>query len=29
VPILTVIVGYCPISHMLGASTCTMKEHHA
>ena len=29
VPILTVIAGYCPISHLLGVNTCSMKEHHA
>ena len=29
VPILTAVAGYCPISHLLGVNTCTMKEHHA
>jgi hypothetical protein len=26
VPIGTAVIGYCPISHLLGISTCTPKH---
>jgi hypothetical protein len=29
VPLATAIFKYCPISHMLGMDTCTMKHIHS
>jgi len=29
VPLVTVVIRYCPISHMLGISTCSLKHSHS
>lgn len=29
VPIATAAIGYCPLSQLLGVSTCILKETHA
>ncbi len=28
IPIATALYRYCPISHLLGINTCTLKETH-
>ena len=27
IPIATAVIKYCPISHVLGLSSCAVKEH--
>jgi hypothetical protein len=28
IPIGTAVIGYCPINHLLGISTCTTRHTH-